>query len=506
MQSFTNGMFSENGNHFYCTSCIENGNGYICERCQSLFEGTPQTIHGDSFCSDCYDEQIFFCDECENTTSRSERQYHEECDQEFCDDCIGNHNCETSNERREDQQLRATPANVFLKGQVAGCRIITHSRFVGIEIEAERGKAEYLYKVFPKEVGISGDGSLHDRGIEIQTCPASLSKLEQLVQDTCRAIKSQGFKGTKACGLHVHADAREFRTDYAKIVQVIKVFYACEDLLYSMLPPSRWGQHYCQRLSKNYLYKNFSKKTTQKKFDLEWYKITDQMNLEREKRRKYNETRYYGLNVHSIFYRGTVEFRYHSGTIEPNKILYWTQIVLSMLEYALTKYDEKWVQKMFDTQTSIDKFQEWSKVMEFRNDLMNYIRARTTQFNPDYTVKFNKGKAQRIQDRKTINAKKKLLKTTMESFREGATKELTEKFLLQMAENDIGSRYFKEEVVKLMRRLALQKLGNTFDNVPVDGGFMEDNEIAVIQRWIHQGMELARNNADRNSEQADFEE
>lgn len=46
-------------------------------------------------------------------------------------------------------------------------------------------------------------------------------------------------------------------------------------------------------------------------------------NMPRIREHKYENCRYFGLNLHTWFQRGTVEYRHHEGTLALNKLLYW---------------------------------------------------------------------------------------------------------------------------------------------------------------------------------------
>lgn len=51
---------------------------------------------------------------------------------------------------------------------------------------------------------------------------------------------------------------------------------------------------------------------------------------------KYDQSRYHGCNLHSIFYRGTLELRYHSGTISAEKIINWAHIHAMIVNYCIS--------------------------------------------------------------------------------------------------------------------------------------------------------------------------
>jgi hypothetical protein len=44
----------------------------------------------------------------------------------------------------------------------------------------------------------------------------------------------------------------------------------------------------------------------------------------------YDQSRYHGLNLHNIFFRGTVEFRWFAATLHAGKIKAYVQLVMAM--------------------------------------------------------------------------------------------------------------------------------------------------------------------------------
>ena len=51
----------------------------------------------------------------------------------------------------------------------------------------------------------------------------------------------------------------------------------------------------------------------------------------------YNSSRYHGLNIHSTFTKGTVEFRLFNGTLHAGEIKAYIQFCLAMTHQALTQ-------------------------------------------------------------------------------------------------------------------------------------------------------------------------
>jgi hypothetical protein len=49
---------------------------------------------------------------------------------------------------------------------------------------------------------------------------------------------------------------------------------------------------------------------------------------------KYDDARYYGLNLHSYFYRGTVEFRYFEGTDSREQAKGLVELCIKLVDFA----------------------------------------------------------------------------------------------------------------------------------------------------------------------------
>ena len=55
---------------------------------------------------------------------------------------------------------------------------------------------------------------------------------------------------------------------------------------------------------------------------------------------KYNDSRYCGMNMHSRIINGSVEFRYHSGTTNFEKILNWVKICTAIVDVGKSLSDK----------------------------------------------------------------------------------------------------------------------------------------------------------------------
>jgi hypothetical protein len=516
-------------NAIYCEECVEEDT-FICNNCEDRFDGDAyhSTPNGNVYCEGCRTDNFTLCRGC--AEEFEDNLIHEctRCSEYFCNNCWETHPHNESNlspaQRRANERVRRQaeeqlmrdhqmrnpnrkPSTKFFKGKTG--TYLTIDRFVGIEIEAERGDNYGLGTILPPEVGVSRDGSLSDRGVECQTPPASLDKAEDFVMKTCAGLKGKGYKGTTKAGLHVHIDARDIKKSHKKITQVIKTYYAVEDILFSVLPPSRWQNRYCQRLAKDYLYANFKKNKSNKDLEKKWYKEQNEGVILSRKLEKYDNSRYFGLNIHSLFFRGTIELRYHSGTVNERKILNWVELQLKIFDWAINHYEEEAVEKLFNMETSWNKFNNLMGLLNISYTIRDYLTDRINKFNPDFVIKFNKGKEARIQERKASATKQRKLNALMKKIKAEQGNEIREKFRHHYPTTLAGTPEVERLVDADIRQLAYRQLPNEYRTLDVktEHGFLRDEEVVSIVGLINAGRSLEREavNANRSGSE-DIEE
>lgn len=465
----------------------------------------------EAYCKNDFQAIFSSCGVCSRGIKKTNMKNCDICTRDICVSCARIHECWKVDDKEKEirrgmykkaieqnmpLQLLDNPMHDFRKDFIAGesiesTRFIKKDRFVGVEIEVEKGKPFGLNVLLPEAIGISHDGSLDKGGIEIQTPPASLEALETIITETCQTLKSRDWKSTVKCGLHIHLDATDFKNNHEKVIHVIKTFYAIEDMIFSILPPSRWVSKYCQRLSKDYLYNSFNSRA---KSDVAWYKEENARLLEGRKSRKYDKARYYGINIHSLFYNGTLELRYHSGTVNEKKILYWTAFALNVLDYALNKYDDKIIKKLFDMETSERKFETMGDLFKLPYDMMKYMRMRINKFNPNFNVKFNQGKEAREKEKKVMGKFNKKINDKIAEIKPKILRDVRKMF--KDSGEDNPERFRTRDFIQLVEERVDQQLRIAFPNqYPVtqtESGFIKDEEVNTITNYINQGRNLER--------------
>lgn len=173
------------------------------------------------------------------------------------------------------------------------------------------------------------------------------------------------------------------RIGYPEKLKSLLYFYSVlGDVFLAMLPKSRWNNQYCKKLSLGFSPTDIQRCHTQESIEKMWYKTEDVRNIAQRKNGKYDESRYYGLNLHSLFSGNkTIEIRFHSGTLEEKKVLCWIALHQLILDRITNSeiYLENFVQanEMLLLKDKVDFF---IKVLKLPKHLENYVMARIAHF------------------------------------------------------------------------------------------------------------------------------
>lgn len=153
-------------------------------------------------------------------------------------------------------------------------------------------------------------------------------------QECVRRVRKAGAKVNSSCGIHVHVDAAGH--DRQSLKNLLSIMYSKEDILFKALrvDPDRVSR-YCQKVREPMLEqaRKLSAEETRDLTQLEdiWY----EGNIRHHEH--YNWTRYYALNLHSVFYRGTVEFRCFNSTLHAGRAKAYIDLCLAMSAQAINQ-------------------------------------------------------------------------------------------------------------------------------------------------------------------------
>lgn len=135
------------------------------------------------------------------------------------------------------------------------------------------------------------------------------------LQEVVRCVKNAGAFVNSSCGMHVHVDASNHTPRSLK--NALTIMYCKEDILFKALNvQTRREDEYCQKVRPMVLEKirRMPNSTiTMEKFKRAWYEGNDGSS------EHYNWTRYYALNLHAVFSKGTLEWRCFESTLHALK-------------------------------------------------------------------------------------------------------------------------------------------------------------------------------------------
>lgn len=155
-----------------------------------------------------------------------------------------------------------------------------------------------------------------------------------IIQHVIERLEHAGAYEHESCAVHVHIDGSLF--DAAAVVRLAKLCYQQEDLILAALGekaeqraytgvycmPTKW--EFIQKLAK-------ARPTSREEIQGLWY--TDQPHSRSKNR--YDDSRYRGVNIHSLFHRGTIEFRWFPTTTSPSRLKTYIQLCLALGAKAL---------------------------------------------------------------------------------------------------------------------------------------------------------------------------
>jgi hypothetical protein len=181
---------------------------------------------------------------------------------------------------------------------------------------------------------ITDDGSLSKNGIEFVSQPLPNTQLgHSVLKDFHKQFARKHLHIDKSCGLHLHIFIHNELVNVDNLKKILLGYKKMENVFYNYVPSSRRNNHYCMSLNQ-FDEMKFLPKRNLLTFLSYWYKrrIRDYKFIPKE---KYNSTRYYWVNLNSIFFRNTIEIRLLNGTFNSRKILKWYEINRRFLNWLV---------------------------------------------------------------------------------------------------------------------------------------------------------------------------
>jgi len=141
----------------------------------------------------------------------------------------------------------------------------------------------------------------------------------------------------ETCGFHVHHGVERTVYGNRELFQLLRIISIFEGYIYQLLPEERRQAETCRPLEVD-LYDWYRREGCDQPIPRVrslWYSPENRDDLKTPRHRKLHPTRYHGLNLHSYWYRGTIEFRYYPSVIqEPEELMQWIIFSQFLVEWS----------------------------------------------------------------------------------------------------------------------------------------------------------------------------
>lgn len=226
------------------------------------------------------------------------------------------------------------------------------ARKVGIEVEFI-GNTTWVINAL-REAGLSRRSSMHSYeghddnewivkldgsvsgGGELVSPPLDFDDEAQREQITkaIEVLLAQGCEPNDSTGIHVHVDCSDL--DAKQIVSVVKNFYKFQDVLYRIASSGwerirRGASSYAVPLQSD-MVERIARARTMEEVMIAWY--GDETRAQRYARYHGHESRYCGLNLHSFFYRKTIEFRIFNSSVNAERVQAYVALCVALVQDA----------------------------------------------------------------------------------------------------------------------------------------------------------------------------
>lgn len=188
-----------------------------------------------------------------------------------------------------------------------------------------------------KRLEYTGDGSYKAELVTpILNGVADIENLQEVIRAlrAAKAVSSPDYK----CGIHVHVDAANH--NHSSLTNLVYIMASAQDILTDVLEIAPERRCYCQHIDGNLLDRlNQRRPRSMDELMNAWY---DEQGYGAYARHEhYNGTRYRMLNLHAVWFRGTVEFRCFNGTLHAGKVKSYIQFCLGLSAQAINHRSPK---------------------------------------------------------------------------------------------------------------------------------------------------------------------
>lgn len=154
------------------------------------------------------------------------------------------------------------------------------------------------------------------------------------LQEIVRLMRKAKAKSDAAhkCGIHVHIGALDHTVQQLK--NLVNFMSSYQDIIYKAVKVESFREAYCRKLNPTTIDRFNTRLTCEYDCEKAWYNTE---NTQYHKNQHYDNSRYHGLNLHSVFSKGTVEFRIFNGTLHAGLIRAYIVMCLAITNYTKEK-------------------------------------------------------------------------------------------------------------------------------------------------------------------------
>lgn len=180
--------------------------------------------------------------------------------------------------------------------------------------------------------------ALDEYRVEFVTPPLEYKDIE-LLQNIIRELRKSGAKTDNSCGIHIHVDGANHNADSLR--RLVNFMTSRQDLIYEALEIGNRADRWCHKLNSALLVEmKKDKNLSKEKAEEIWYSSANDGYAGGISHEHYNHTRYHGVNLHSYFSKGTIEFRLFNSTLHAGKIKAYIQFCLAVSAWAITSQEK----------------------------------------------------------------------------------------------------------------------------------------------------------------------
>jgi hypothetical protein len=173
---------------------------------------------------------------------------------------------------------------------------------------------------------------------EVVTPICTMADMDTL-QKVVRALRSAGARVDASCSQHVHVGVKTaagVAMTSRQIASVARSAHKLEPIFTRALgvQAARLGQ-FCRPTDASTIAAISGAASTMGTLEAAWYRSNGSGPAYSAKRNHYDPSRYHGINLHSVFFRGTIEFRWFEGTMHAGEVRANVTLALAVVAYGM---------------------------------------------------------------------------------------------------------------------------------------------------------------------------